>query len=80
MKSAQSLPLINTDATDQKGTSGSLTKGLNAMMKGQMDLKSAGMFFYGMQIVASVMGRVRFGEPEQPEEPEEEDPEETEEP
>jgi hypothetical protein len=42
----------------------SLTKGLNAMMKGQMDLKSAGMFFYGMQIVASVMGRVRFGEPE----------------
>jgi len=34
------------------------------MMKGQMDLKSAGMFFYGMQIVASVMGRVRFGEPE----------------
>jgi hypothetical protein len=43
----------------------SLTKGLNAMMKGQMDLKSAGMFFYGMQIVASVMGRVRFGEPEE---------------
>jgi hypothetical protein len=43
----------------------SLTKALNAMMKGQMDLKSAGMFFYGMQIVASVMGRVRFGEPEE---------------
>lgn len=41
----------------------SLTKGLNAMMKGQMDLKSAGMFFYGLQIVASVMGRVQFGEP-----------------
>jgi hypothetical protein len=43
----------------------SLTKGLNAMMKGQMDLKSAGMFFYGMQILASVMGRVRFGETEE---------------
>jgi hypothetical protein len=39
-----------------------LTKGLQAMMKGQMDLKSAGMYFYAMQIVASVMGRVRFGE------------------
>ena len=43
-----------------------LTKGLQAMMKGQMDLKSAGMYFYAMQIVASVMGRVRFGEPEEP--------------
>jgi hypothetical protein len=43
----------------------SLTKALHAMMKGQMDLKSAGMFFYGMQILASVMGRVRFGEPEE---------------
>jgi hypothetical protein len=43
-----------------------LTKGLQAMMKGQMDLKSAGMFFYGMQIVASVMGKVRFGEAEEP--------------
>jgi hypothetical protein len=42
-----------------------LTKGLQAMMKGQMDLKSAGMFFYGMQIVASVMGKVRFGEAEE---------------
>ena len=42
----------------------SLTQGLNAMIKGQMDLKSAGMFFYGMQILASVMGRVRFGESE----------------
>lgn len=42
-----------------------LTKGLQAMMKGQMDLKSAGMYFYGMQIVASVMGRVRFGEAEE---------------
>jgi len=42
-----------------------LTKGLQAMMKGQMDLKSAGMYFYAMQIVASVMGRVRFGEPEE---------------
>jgi hypothetical protein len=42
-----------------------LTKGLQAMMKGQMDLKSAGMFFYGMQIVASVMGRVKFGEAEE---------------
>ena len=42
-----------------------LTKGLQAMMKGQMDLKSAGMYFYGMQIVASVMGRVRFGESEE---------------
>jgi hypothetical protein len=41
-----------------------LTKGLQAMMKGQMDLKSAGMYFYGMQILASVMGRVRFGEAE----------------
>src|SRR6185312_14343124 len=39
-----------------------LTKGLQAMMKGQMDLKSAGMYFYAMQIVASVMGRVKFGE------------------
>ena len=44
----------------------SLTKGLHAMLKGQMDLKSAGMYFYAMQIVASVMGRVRFGEPEEP--------------
>lgn len=43
----------------------SVTKGLHAMIKGQMDLKSAGMFFYGMQIVASVMRRVRFGEPEE---------------
>ncbi|MCU1255454.1 MAG: hypothetical protein JWM83_1753 [Candidatus Angelobacter sp.] len=43
----------------------SLTKALHAMMKGQMDLKSAGMFFYGMQIVASVMGRVKFGEAEE---------------
>jgi len=43
----------------------SLTKALHAMMKGQMDLKSAGMFFYGMQILASVMGRVRFGAPEE---------------
>ncbi len=42
-----------------------LTKGLQAMMKGQMDLKSAGMYFYGMQIVASVMGRVKFGEAEE---------------
>jgi len=42
-----------------------LTKGLQAMMKGQMDLKSAGMYFYGMQILASVMGRVRFGKPEE---------------
>ena len=42
-----------------------LTKGLQAMMKGQMDLKSAGMYFYAMQIVASVMGRVRFGESEE---------------
>ena len=42
-----------------------LTKGLQAMMKGQMDLKSAGMYFYAMQIVASVMGRVRFGEAEE---------------
>jgi len=42
-----------------------LTKGLQAMMKGQMDLKSAGMYFYAMQIVASVMGRVRFGEPDE---------------
>jgi len=42
-----------------------LTRGLQAMMKGQMDLKSAGMYFYGMQIVASVMGRVRFGETEE---------------
>jgi len=42
-----------------------LTKGLQAMMKGQMDLKSAGMYFYGMQIVASMMGRVRFGESEE---------------
>ena len=41
-----------------------LTKGLQAMMKGQMDLKS-GMYFYGMQILASVMGRVRFGKPEE---------------
>jgi hypothetical protein len=40
----------------------SLTKGLQAMMKGQMDLKSAGMYFYGLQIVASVMGRVNFGQ------------------
>ena len=39
-----------------------LTKGLQAMIKGQMDLKSAGMYFYGMQIVASVMSRVKFGE------------------
>ena len=43
----------------------SLTKGLHAMLKGQMDLKSAGMFFYAMQIVASVMGRVKFGEAEE---------------
>jgi len=42
-----------------------MTKGLQAMMKGQMDLKSAGMYFYGMQILASVMGRVRFGKPEE---------------
>ena len=42
-----------------------LTKGLQEMMKGQMDLKSAGMYFYGMQILASVMGRVRFGETEE---------------
>ena len=42
-----------------------LTKGLRAMLKGQMDLKSAGMYFYGLQIVASVMGRVRFGEAEE---------------
>jgi hypothetical protein len=35
------------------------------MMKGQMDLKSAGMYFYGMQIVASVMGRLKFGEAEE---------------
>jgi len=42
-----------------------LTRGLQAMMKGQMDLKSAGMYFYAMQIVASVMGKVRFGEAEE---------------
>jgi len=42
-----------------------LTKSLQAMMKGQMDLKSAGMYFYAMQIVASVMGRVKFGEAEE---------------
>jgi hypothetical protein len=42
-----------------------LTKGLQAMIKGQMDLKSAGMYFYGMQIVASVMSRVKFGEAEE---------------
>jgi len=35
------------------------------MMKGQMDLKSAGMYFYGLQIVASVMGRVNFGRPDE---------------
>jgi hypothetical protein len=42
-----------------------LTKGLQAMMKGQMDLKSAGMYFYGMQIVASVMSKVNFGQKEE---------------
>lgn len=41
-----------------------LTKGLQAMMKGKMDLKFAGMYFYGLQIVASIMGRVNFGETE----------------
>jgi hypothetical protein len=39
-----------------------LTKGLQALMKGKMDLKFAGMYFYGLQIVASIMGRVNFGE------------------
>jgi hypothetical protein len=37
-----------------------LMKGLQAMMKGQIDLKFAGMYFYGLQIAASVMGRVNF--------------------
>jgi len=41
-----------------------LTRGLQALMKGKMDLKFAGMYFYGLQIVASVMGRVNFGEVE----------------
>ena len=41
-----------------------LTKGLQALMKGKMDLKFAGMYFYGLQIVASIMGRVNFGETE----------------
>lgn len=41
-----------------------LTKGLQALMKGKMDLKFAGMYFYGLQIVASVMSRVNFGEVE----------------
>ena len=40
----------------------SLTKGLQALIKGKMDLKFAGMYFYGLQIVASIMGRVNFGE------------------
>jgi len=43
-----------------------LTKGLQALMKGKMDLKFAGMYFYGLQIVASIMGRVSFGETESP--------------
>lgn len=42
----------------------SLTKGLQALIKGKMDLKFAGMYFYGLQIVASIMGRVNFGETE----------------
>jgi hypothetical protein len=42
-----------------------LTKGLQALMKGKMDLKFAGMYFYGLQIVASVMGRVNFGDTEE---------------
>jgi hypothetical protein len=41
-----------------------LTKGLQALMKGKMDLKFAGMYFYGLQIVASIMSRVNFGEAE----------------
>jgi hypothetical protein len=41
-----------------------LTKGLQALMSGKMDLKLAGVYFYGLQIVASVMGRVNFGEVE----------------
>lgn len=41
-----------------------LTKGLQALIKGKMDLKLAGMYFYGLQIVASLMSRVNFGEVE----------------
>jgi hypothetical protein len=41
-----------------------LTKGLQALIKGKMDLKFAGMYFYGLQIVASIMARVSFGETE----------------